>query len=232
MTGPVIVDHIVWDWNGTLFGDNRALIDSTIDAFDAVGLPPVTRAEYQRHFTQPIPVFYDRLAGRTLTATEQSMLDRHFQESYARRRGSIELTHDAADALESWKQSGGGQSLLSMHPHERLVPLVRKMGIFDYFAEVDGLVGTQAGRKAPHLDRHLAKLGVSPDRVLMIGDSADDAVAAEACGVACMLYHPGEDALHELDHLRDMSVPVADSLLGAVADLLAVRSADSDCFVR
>ena len=36
-------EHIVWDWNGTVFGDSRALIESTIDA--AVSSPASTGGE-------------------------------------------------------------------------------------------------------------------------------------------------------------------------------------------
>lgn len=38
------IDHIVWDWNGTLFDDGDALVQATIDAFAAAGLSTVTRA--------------------------------------------------------------------------------------------------------------------------------------------------------------------------------------------
>ena len=48
------IEHLVWDWNGTLFGDGRALIESTIEAFAAAGMPPITRELYQRHHSQPI----------------------------------------------------------------------------------------------------------------------------------------------------------------------------------
>src|SRR5262249_42074924 len=70
----VRIEHIVWDWNGTLFGDSAALIDATIEAFHAAGLPAVTRERYQRHHAQPIPLFYNRLAGRDLSDAEQDAL--------------------------------------------------------------------------------------------------------------------------------------------------------------
>jgi phosphoglycolate phosphatase-like HAD superfamily hydrolase len=221
MTGQApAVQHVVWDWNGTIFGDSKALIDSTIDAFRDAGMEPITREGYQRHHVQPIPLFYDRLAGRTLSPAEQRLLDQHFQVAYLRRRETIRLTYDAVDALTLWRDAGGGQSLLSMYPHDRLVPLVEKSGITGFFSAVDGLVGEESGRKAPHLRRHLEKVGVSPDRVLVIGDSADDARAARECGAACLLYHAGEDALHAIDHFDDLGVPIVHSLTEAVTEIL------------
>jgi len=34
--------HIVWDWNGTLFHDNEAVVGATNAAFAVMGLEPIT----------------------------------------------------------------------------------------------------------------------------------------------------------------------------------------------
>ena len=214
MTG--VVEHIVWDWNGTIFGDNGALIAATIDAFQACGMPPITRADYQRHHIQPIPLFYERLAGRTLSEEEQQNLDRCFRTAYARHRHSVTLTADAKTALGHWAQTGNTQSLLSMYPHEALVPLVTDAGIASSFVLIDGSVGADVAYKAPHLSRHLDRLGVRRESVLLVGDSMDDARAAAECGVACLIYHPGEEALHAREHFADFGVRVVGTLVEAV----------------
>jgi phosphoglycolate phosphatase-like HAD superfamily hydrolase len=85
VVGPQ-VRHIVWDWNGTLLDDGGALIAATVDALHACGFPPITRADYQRHHCQPIPLFYERLAGRALGLQEQQRLEGCFREAYARHR--------------------------------------------------------------------------------------------------------------------------------------------------
>jgi phosphoglycolate phosphatase-like HAD superfamily hydrolase len=213
------IEHIVWDWNGTLFGDGAALIESTIEAFRMAGLPVVTRELYQRHHAQPIPLFYNRLAGRELSDAEQEALAGHFQVAYLRQRDTIPLTHDALVSLRRWQRAGRTQSLLSMYPHDDLMPLVRKAGIAEYFAVVDGLRGTERGRKAPHLRRQLDRLGLDPSTVLLVGDSVDDAVAARECGTRFRLYHAGRDALHARDHFAGMSI--VDSLGEAVDGALS-----------
>ncbi|QUQ68356.1 HAD family hydrolase [Kutzneria sp. CA-103260] len=208
------VEHIVWDWNGTLFGDGAALIESTIAAFRAAGLTAVTRESYQRHHTQPIPLFYERLAGRDLTEDEQTALAGHFQTAYLKIRDTIPLSPGALTSLQRWRDTGRSQSLLSMYPHDELMPLVRKAGIADYFTIVDGLREGERGRKAPHLRRQLDELGLDPSTVLLVGDSADDAAAARECGTSFRLYHAGRDALHARDHFAGMSI--VDSLGEAV----------------
>jgi phosphoglycolate phosphatase-like HAD superfamily hydrolase len=212
----VEIDHIVWDWNGTLFDDGDALVLATIDAFSLAGLPEVTRERYQAHFARPISDFYDRLAGRTLPPADHLLLDGHFQRSYARRSAAATVHRDAVGALTAWRDSNGTQSLLSMYPHEQLLGLAQLRTVAHFFARVDGMSVDESPRKEPHLRRHLAALGVDVRRVLVVGDSVDDMHAAEACGVRRMLYHPAERALLSPERVRDLAVPVTHDLPGAV----------------
>ena len=56
--------HIVWDWNGTLFHDNDAIIGATNAAFAELGLEPITLEKYRALYCVPVPKFYERLLGR------------------------------------------------------------------------------------------------------------------------------------------------------------------------
>jgi phosphoglycolate phosphatase-like HAD superfamily hydrolase len=210
------VEHIVWDWNGTLLGDGAALIGATVDAFRECGLPVVTPQLYQRHHVQPIPLFYSRLAGRVLTDAEQSRVAAGFRKAYEKRRTTVTLTADALPALRSWAAAGGRQSLLSMYPHELLMPLVSAFGVEEFFTRIDGSAGRDVAFKAPHLERHLRVQGIDPARAVLIGDSVDDVRAARACGMRCIVYHAGADALHDRSHFAS----VVPSLLAAVESVL------------
>ena len=55
--------------------------------------------------------------------------------------------------------------------------------------------------------------GIEAARVTAVGDITDDAAAAEAVGVACVLYDGGSQPRRDLEAT---GVPVADSLLEAV----------------
>jgi phosphoglycolate phosphatase-like HAD superfamily hydrolase len=218
------VDHIVWDWNGTLLGDGRALIAATIEAFAECGLPPVTIESYQRHHVQPIPLFYSRLAGRELTDAEQIRVARCFQNSYEKKRTTVTLTADALPALTWWAALGGRQSLLSMYPQSLLRPLVEAAGIARFLTRVDGSTGRDVARKAPHLARHLREQAIDPARAVLIGDSVDDVRAAGECGMRCIVYHAGADALHDRSHFAGFSAEMVPTLQAAVE--AAVRLGD------
>lgn len=140
------------------------------------------------HHTQPISVFYERLAGRPLTDAEQEMLDHQFHLAYRSRRERIGLSPQACEALELWHRAGDRQSSLSMHPHGQLAHLVHRNDISHFFPLIEGWSSGDPGDKSPHLIRYLTRLRINPAEALLIGDGVDDAKAALGCGVSCVLY--------------------------------------------
>ncbi|MFJ3820496.1 HAD family hydrolase [Streptomyces nodosus] len=208
--------HIVWDWNGTLFHDNDAVIGATNAAFAEVGLEPITLERYRTLYCVPVPKFYERLMGRLPTTDEWEAMDQIFQRYYAEHRLGCGLTEGAVELLTGWRSAGRSQSILSMYGHEELVPLVRGFGIEPHFLRVQGRTGPSGGSKAEHMVRHLRTLeGVEPARTVVIGDAADDAVAARHVGARAVLYTGGS---HSRASLESVGVPVVDSLEEAVEE--------------
>ncbi|MEV0981920.1 HAD family hydrolase [Streptomyces sp. NPDC049915] len=208
--------HIVWDWNGTLFHDNEAIIGATNAAFGELGLEPITLEQYRALYCVPVPKFYERLLGRLPTDAEWELMDGIFHRYYAEHRVRCELTVGAAQLLTGWRSAGHSQSILSMYGHEDLVPLVRTFGIEEHFLRVDGRTGPSGGSKAEHMVRHLSLLtGVDPARTVVIGDAADDALAARHAGAQAVLYTGGS---HSRASLEGVGVPVVDTLEEAVEE--------------
>lgn len=208
--------HIVWDWNGTLFHDTDAVIAATNAAFAEVGLAPITLATYRELYCVPIPRFYERLMGRLPTRSEWDHMDGAFHRHYRDQHIRCGLADGAESLLELWQEAGRTQSIMSMYGHEELLPLVRGFGIERRFVRVDGRTGPSGGSKAEHMVRHLAGLdGVRAQHTVVIGDAADDAVAARHVGAHAVLYTGGS---HSRASLAGAGVPVVDSLTEAVAE--------------
>jgi len=204
--------HLVWDWNGTLLDDLTLVVSSTNSAFAAVGGRNVDSDEHRRVFRRPVADFYAEILERAVDAEEFGRLDRIFHDAYRLGLTTTSLAADAKTAIKSWP---GTQSLLSMWFHDELVPALDTYGLTGLFTRVDGLRTEIGGDlKAGHLARHLDELGVAGDQAVLIGDSLDDASAAASVGAACVLYTGG---FTEPGRLRASGVPVADSLVDAVA---------------
>ncbi|MFF1453714.1 HAD family hydrolase [Streptomyces sp. NPDC058274] len=208
--------HIVWDWNGTLFHDNAAIIGATNAAFAELGIEPITLERYRALYCVPVPKFYERLIGRLPTDAEWQIMDETFHRYYAEHRTGCGLTEGVPTLLAGWRSAGRSQSILSMYGHEELVPLVRGFGIEPHFIRVDGRTGPSGGSKAEHMVRHIGALAqVDPARTVVIGDAADDAVAALHVGAQAVLYTGGS---HSRASLEQVGVPVVDTLEEAVEE--------------
>lgn len=139
--------HIVWDWNGTLFHDNDAIIGATNAAFVELGLEPITLERYRALYCVPVPKFYERLMGRLPTDAEWEVMDDVFHRYYAEHRVRCGLTEGAVELLAGWRSAGHSQSLLSMYVHDELVPLVRGSGSSRIsYGSTDGPVPPAAAR--------------------------------------------------------------------------------------
>ncbi|MER7737544.1 HAD family hydrolase [Streptomyces sp. NPDC096538] len=208
--------HIVWDWNGTLFHDVDAVIGATNAAFAELGLAPITLERYRELYCVPVPRFYERLMGRLPSEAEWELMDATFHRHYTDHRVRCGLADGVEDLLRAWASAGRSQSILSMYGHDDLVPLVRNFGIDSHFIRVDGRTGPSGGSKAEHMVRHLSALGdvVDPRRTVVIGDAADDALAARHVGARAVLYTGGS---HGRASLEAVGVPVVDTLSEAVA---------------
>ncbi|CAN5166451.1 HAD-IA family hydrolase [soil metagenome] len=224
--------HLVWDWNGTLFDDLDLVVKSVNIGLARLHGPAIDADLYRTHYTRPVKLFYDRLFERELTMEEWHLLDAEFHKAYLGALDSAFLTADAHLALEKVSAGGHTQSLLSMFPHEFLIPLVEKLEIGPYFDRIDGLQGDGASpgdHKSAYLARHLAVLTCddAPGTVAVIGDTPDDAVAALAVGAKVVLYAGGS---HHRSDLDAVGVPVVENLVDAVDLVLAeeVRSQGSD----
>jgi phosphoglycolate phosphatase-like HAD superfamily hydrolase len=209
--------HVVWDWNGTLFDDRHLVMEGLNAVLDDAGIPRIDPVTYQRLYTRPVQVFYERIFGRALSAEEWATVDEVYHAGYDAALEDAGLAVDAHLALDAVEASGGTQSLLSMWRHPALLALTRKLGIDQRFTRIDGLRGPGGGLKAPHLEAHLERsvhlVGDDPSRVLLIGDALDDAEAARHVGAWCVLYDGGS---HPRAELERSGYPVAGSLLEAL----------------
>ena len=208
---------MVWDWNGALLDDLTLVVSSTNSAFAAIGGRPVDADEHRRAFRRPVAEFYADILQRAVDAEEFGRLDRIFHDAYRLGLTTTSLAADARTAIKSWP---GTQSLLSMWFHDELVPALETYGLTGVFCRVDGLRAEIGGElKAGHLARHLAEQQVTGEQVVLIGDSLDDAAAAEAVGGRAVLYTGG---FTDPARLRASGKPVADTLVEAVQTAMSL----------
>lgn len=216
-TRDVSVRHIVWDWNGTLFDDNHAVVSAVNTVCTEFGRDPIDLPEWRAVFTRPLQDCYERLLRRSLDDVDWARIDTLYHDAYRDLLDTCGLASGVPDMLHQWTEQGRSQSLLSMWFHSELVPLVTQLGLHDVFDRVDGVredVG--GGTKDTHLEQHLEVLGRAPEEVVLVGDVLDDAYAAERVGTNCVLLTTG---VMSREKLETAGYPVVDSIEDALGQL-------------
>jgi phosphoglycolate phosphatase-like HAD superfamily hydrolase len=207
-------DHVVWDWNGTLFADNDAVLAAVNRVCADFGHSAVTLEHWREVFSRPVKDCYERMFGRPLTAADWARVDLVYHAEYRASMDRCGLAAGVPGHLAALRHS---QSLLSMWFHDELVPLVTRFGLVELFSRVDGLKAAgDGGSKAEHLAEHLDALELHPRDVVLIGDVADDAEAARHVGAQVVLVATGTSSRAVLERT---GAPVADSIPEALTHL-------------
>lgn len=208
--------HVIWDWNGTLADDLSAVVECVSASLAAIGEGPIVADDYRSHYTRPVRLFYDRLLDRSVTDGEWRQIEETFHIRYKEAARRVPLAPDAYTAIEAVSAAGNTQSILSMWWHDYLRSEVIRHGLEPYMLRIDGNTKDASETKERLLSIHLRELGANG--AVMIGDAMDDAAAAAAAGIPCVLYDGGS---HHRRELESAGTPVASSLLEAAQIALA-----------
>lgn len=213
------IQHVVWDWNGTLVDDVPQLVASVNAACKEFGFREISESDYRRLFTRPIEVFYELVAMRPLSISECRRFDEIIHERYAALVDQVLPRRDAPSAVELAYREGLDQSILSMWFQDPLVQAVRASGCFVDETIVTGRIDWVT-TKHELLPRHLERIGANPEHTIVIGDIVDDAIAASRCGLRAVLVAGGAQASKVL---RSSGYLVVDCPLEAVNWIVAQR---------
>jgi phosphoglycolate phosphatase len=200
--------HLIWDWNGTLLDD----LDLSIAVMNSVlarcSLPPLDRARYHALFDFPVRAYYERL-GFDPVSDPFDKLSVEFISGYDARRLEAGLHRHVPRTLATVRAAGLGQSILSAYRHETLHEIVAHFGLTAQFDHICGLDNIHAHSKVALGRELVARLGVAPAEILLVGDTLHDLEVARDLGVACALVAAGH---HPAARLRATGAHVYDDL--------------------
>jgi len=198
------IQHIVWDWNGTLLDDVTACVSSINEMLRVRGLAQLTVDVYRDTFEFPVRNYYDAL-GFNLEAEDWDAVAREFHANSARFSPEAPLRNEVRPALDRLRGRGVPMSVLSASEISLLERMMRERHVRDYFDHVYGLDDLYARSKMDEGRALLREVALPPDSILLVGDTTHDFDVAQELGFRCVLITGGHGPERKL---RQCGCPV------------------------
>ena len=208
-----MIDHVIWDWNGTLLADTAACVQSLNVILQRRRMPPITLRAYREVFCFPVRDYYHRI-GLTLDEQGWDRLTREYHASYRQLSKRSPLRRGTIRALRNLQGLRVAMSVLSASELSLLDSMIRERSIRGFFARVCGLPDLYAHSKVDLGRRLLRDSASHPDHTLIVGDSIHDYEVAVALGCQCVLLSGGHQSVRRL---RQCGCPVLSDLRSLAA---------------
>ncbi len=193
-----MIQHIIWDWNGTLLDDLALCVSIINPMLRKRGLNPISKDQYLEVFDFPVKDYYQFLGFDFLKEPFEEV-STEFITAYESGRPGCKLMEDAAETLDTFQKWGFSQSIISASKIDYLKKAVGEYGIKDYFEYILGLDNHHAAGKLALGRTYLSSSGVDPKTVALIGDTIHDAELAEVLGFQCVLIPSGHQSRARLE---------------------------------
>ena len=217
---PLIVEAVMIDLDGTLLDTIPDLAAATNLMLEALGEAVLPLDTVRNFVGKGIPRLVERALARDIdgrAGTEAvvralPVFERFYTEVNGRH---TTMYPGVREGLEQMQAAGFRLACVTNKAGAFTLPLLERMGLAPFFEQT--VSGDTMARKKPdpiQLLHVCNEFGIAPARMLMIGDSGNDALAARAagCPVFCVSYgyNEGHD-VHSLD---------VDAIVGALTDCI------------
>jgi len=206
---------LIFDLDGTLVDTAPDLLEATNEVLRASGRAPIDPATIHHMVGFGVRSLIAQAftaTGEEARAEEMPALEEIFLNHYRAHLADFSRPFPGVEAtLAKLKGSGARLGVLTNKPHEMALPLLKMLGLTDFFSAIYGAGYRPYVKPDPRIF-HEVVADLMPEsrggRAVMIGDSVTDLQTARAANVPCILmtygYTPvpavslGADAV--LDH--------------------------------
>ena len=205
-SGQKNYNHIIWDWNGTLFNDVELCAGIMNLLLTRESLPNISVQKYKAIFTFPVIDYY-KIAGHTFKGNSFEVLGKQFMDEYEIRKNDCRLFPEVPELLADLQSINIIQHLLSAYEQNSLNNILEYFDIENYFKYIVGLNNIYARGKL-HLAQDLLKKIHSngpAGNILLIGDTIHDYEVAKEINADCILVSHGHQ---DEERLLKLGIPV------------------------
>ncbi len=183
-----MITHIIWDFNGTVLDDVKMSVEAVNDMLKRRNLPPTDVDTYKDTLVMPLTEYYKTVG---IYCDDISVLSNEFRACCQNHNELARIFDGVKEVIDTAKEKGIKNILLSSLYHEHLESEVKKYGIGDWFDTVLGLPDKNLGSKFENAQNLFKKQGIDAKNTLFLGDIVSDAQTAKKLGADCILIANG-----------------------------------------
>lgn len=187
---------VVFDWNGTLFDDTRAVIEAANRSeIPMLGLPPLTVTKMREVYEVPLVHAYEKLGIPASVFKERSSeIGPVFHKVYEPLAARARTRPGTRWALDRLKGSGKRMIILSNHTMEGIYFQLTRLRLGPYFEDV--LANETQGSahhtgKQHRLEQYLAKQSIDQAEIAIVGDTPEEIRIGRSLGIRTVAIHGG-----------------------------------------
>ena len=192
--------HLFFDLDGTLTDSSPGIIRCINHALGELGLEEVADEHLLRMIGAPLTTIFEAVLG----SSDVAVLDRAVA-AYRTRFNDVGIFENAlfpgiADALDVFQKSGHDLQIVTAKPVESARRVIEHFDVARFFDFVHGpALADRSCDKAALVGAALQKTGGDRDQAVMIGDRAEDVLAARAQRIPGVAVGWGYGSRQELD---------------------------------
>jgi len=192
------IDHVIWDWNGTLVDDALLCVNIVNGILSEMNILNVSFDYYRDNFSFPVRSYYEKI-GLPIEEARYQKVSETFIAEYRRLWKTCSLQPNALSVVKQLSQRGIGQSVLSAGKLSDLITFVSEFGLSDHIDLISGVSNIRAEGKKGISESHRAQIGHHPSNILLVGDTVHDEEVAIHLGVQNLLFTGGHNSPKALD---------------------------------
>ncbi|MBR6525388.1 MAG: HAD family hydrolase [Clostridia bacterium] len=191
-----MIDHIIWDWNGTLLNDVQygiTLINRLLREYHKPELESIQA--YHRVFTFPVKNYYAAIGFGDDIFDEVAV---KWMDAYMKDEACCPLRTGAVEIANLFHSKNIRQVVISASKLSNLHIQMASRPYFSFFDAPRGLGDIYAGSKIDISLDWMKTSGAKPENTLLIGDTLHDKAVADALSCRCILVENGHQSREAL----------------------------------
>lgn len=196
-----MIKLVVFDWNGTLIADTKAITDGVNEVLFNFTKKKITIKKYQENYCLPFSNFYVKF-GIKMNKLIEGKITKMFHTYYENRACKLRTRSYVREVLDYLNKKSINCVLLSNHTQSGIKKQLKRLNLEHYFFEIlaQGCDVNQFKQKpkGERLNQFIKSNKYSKNQVIIIGDTEEESYIAKDLGIKSVLITGGVSTVKRL----------------------------------